>query len=63
MQPFVWVSNVNKSDFIDAFYAAIGRIADAAYRRLSSTETGRVRWYATAMAAGAVLFVAMVLYV
>ena len=27
------------------------------------TETGRVRWYATAMAAGSVLFIAMVLFV
>jgi len=63
VQPFVWVSNGNKSDFIDAFYTGIGRIAEAAYRWLSSTETGRVRWYATAMAAGAVFFIAMVLYV
>jgi len=63
VQPFDWVSNVNKGDFIDAFYIGIGRIAEAAYRWLSSTETGRVRWYATAMAAGAVLFIAMVLFV
>jgi len=63
VQPFVWVSNVNKSDFIDAFYTGIGRIAEASYRLLSSTETGRVRWYAAAMAAGSVLFIAMVLAV
>jgi len=63
VQPFVWVANVNKSDFIDAFYTGVGRIAEASYRLLSSTETGRVRWYATAMAAGSVLFIAMVLFV
>jgi len=63
VQPFVWVANVNKSDFIDAFYTGVGRIAEASYRVLSSTETGRVRWYATAMAAGSVLFIAMVLFV
>ena len=62
VQPFIWVANVNKSDFVDAFYTGVGRIAEASYRWLSGTETGRVRWYATAMAAGSVLFVAMVLF-
>ena len=61
VQPFIWAANVNKSDFVDAFYTGVGRIAEASYRWLSSTETGRVRWYATTMAAGSVLFVAMVL--
>jgi len=63
VQPFIWVANVNKSDFVDAFYTGIAQMADASYRSLSSTETGRVRWYATAMAAGSVLFVALVLFV
>ncbi len=61
VQPFIWVANVNKSDFVDAFYTGVGRIAETLYRWLSSTETGRVRWYATAMAAGSVLFIAIVL--
>ena len=62
VQPFIWVANVNKSDFVDAFYTGVGRIAETSYRWLSSTETGRVRWYATAMAAGSVLFLAIVLF-
>ena len=62
VQPFIWVANVNKSDFVDALYTGVGRIADASYRWLSSTETGRVRWYATVMAAGSVLFLAMMLF-
>jgi len=62
VQPFTWVANVNKSDFVDAFYTGIGRIAEVSYRWLSGTETGRVRWYATAMAAGSVLLVAVVLF-
>ena len=62
VQPFIWASNVNKSDFVDAFYTGVGRIAEASYRWLSGTETGRVRWYATAMAAGSVLFIAVVLF-
>jgi NADH-quinone oxidoreductase subunit L len=62
VQPFIWVANVNKSDFVDKFYTGIGRMAEASYRSLSSTETGRVRAYATAMAAGAVVFMAVVLF-
>ena len=62
MQPFVWVSQVNKSDFVDSFYTGIARLADLFYRGLSATETGRVRWYAAAMAGGSVVFLAVVLF-
>ena len=62
VRPFVWLSNINKNDVVDAFFTAIARLTDLLYRGLSRTETGRIRWYAAAMAAGSVLFVAMVLY-
>jgi NADH-quinone oxidoreductase subunit L len=62
VQPFVWISQVNKGDFIDSFYSVIARLADWLYRGLSSTETGRVRWYAAAMAGGSVVFLAVVLF-
>ena len=55
-------SDVNKNDFVDGFYTGIARLTDLCYRGLSSTQTGRVRWYVTGMAAGSVLFIAMVLY-
>jgi NADH-quinone oxidoreductase subunit L len=62
VQPFVWISQVNKGDFVDSFYSAIARLADLLYRGLSSTETGRVRWYAAAMAGGSAVFLAVVLF-
>jgi NADH-quinone oxidoreductase subunit L len=62
VQPFVWISLINKSDFVDSIYTGIARLADLLYRGLSSTETGRVRWYAAAMAGGSVVFVALVLF-
>jgi NADH-quinone oxidoreductase subunit L len=62
VQPFVWVAQVNKSDFVDSFYSGIARLADRLYRGLSRTETGRVRWYAAAMAAGSAVFLAVVLF-
>jgi NADH-quinone oxidoreductase subunit L len=62
VQPFVWISQVNKSDFVDSFYSGIARLSDWLYRGLSSTETGRVRWYAAAMAGGSAVFLAVVLF-
>lgn len=62
VRPFIFLANVNKGDFVDAFYTGVARLTESVYRLLSDTETGRVRWYAAAMAGGSVLFVAMVLY-
>jgi NADH-quinone oxidoreductase subunit L len=62
VQPFVWISQVNKSDFVDSFYSGIAGLADLLYRGLSGTETGRVRWYAAAMAGGSAVFLAVVLF-
>jgi NADH-quinone oxidoreductase subunit L len=62
VQPFLWVSEINKSDFVDAIYAGIAWLAQLFYRGLSGTETGRVRWYAAGMAAGSVIFLAVVLF-
>jgi NADH-quinone oxidoreductase subunit L len=62
VRPFVWASEINKSDFIDAFYTGVAWLAQWFYRGLSRTETGRVRWYAAGMAAGSVLFLAVVLF-
>jgi NADH-quinone oxidoreductase subunit L len=61
VQPFLWAARINKNDFLDAFYTGVARLNQALYWELSRTETGRVRWYAAGMAAGTVLFVAMVL--
>jgi NADH-quinone oxidoreductase subunit L len=62
VRPFIWLAQVNKSDFVDAFYAGVAWFAELLYGGLSRTETGRVRWYAAAMGAGSVVFIAMVLF-
>jgi NADH-quinone oxidoreductase subunit L len=62
VEPYIWVTQINKSDFVDAFYTGVARLAELSYRGLSKTETGQVRWYAAGMAAGSVLFVALVLF-
>ena len=62
VQPFIRAAEINKSDFVDAFYTGVARLTELFYRGLSETETGRLRWYTMGMAAGSVLFVVMVLF-
>jgi NADH-quinone oxidoreductase subunit L len=61
VQPFIWIADINKRDFVDSFYTGIARLSEFVYRGLSETETGRVRWYTFGMAAGSALFIIVVL--
>lgn len=60
--PLVWFARVDKGDFIDGFYTGVAWLNEFAWRVLRRTETGRLRWYAAGIAAGAVVFVAVVLF-
>ena len=61
VRPVLWITHINKNDIIDSFYDALARLAAACNRALSATETGKLRWYAAAIAGGSVVFVAIVL--
>jgi NADH-quinone oxidoreductase subunit L len=61
VRPFVWIATVNQRDVVDNVFDAIARWSQAAHHALSLTETGRLRWYAAAIGAGAVIFVGVVL--
>ncbi len=60
VRPLVWFARVNIRDGIDLAVLAIPAALSALNSALVRTETGRIRWYAAGMAAGAVLVVAMV---
>ena len=60
--PVVWAARVDRNDFIDAFYTGVARFSEFSWRLLRRTENGRVRWYAAAITAGAVVFIAIVLW-
>jgi NADH-quinone oxidoreductase subunit L len=57
--PFVRLAKVNRSDIIDAPYRAIGLIAEFSSRGLSLTQSGKVRWYAAAVAIGGAVFLGL----
>jgi NADH-quinone oxidoreductase subunit L len=60
VRPFAWVANVNRGDAIDAVYTAIASAADSGHRAVRTSQTGRLRWYAAALAGGAALVIAIV---
>jgi NADH-quinone oxidoreductase subunit L len=59
IRPYVWISNINKNDFIDIFYDGLAWLAQWSYMKLSASETGRVRLYATLSAVGAIIAIAL----
>jgi NADH-quinone oxidoreductase subunit L len=60
VRPFVWFARVNIRDGIDLAVLTIPAALRALNGALVRTESGRIRWYAAGMAAGAVLVIAMV---
>jgi len=62
VKPLVWFARIDKGDFMDSFYTGVARMNEFTWRILSRTETGRLRWYAAGIAAGSVVFIALVLF-
>jgi NADH-quinone oxidoreductase subunit L len=60
VRPVMWFAKVNIRDGIDLAILSIPTTLRAFNGALVRTETGRIRWYAAGMAAGAVLAIAMV---
>ena len=62
VRPFVWLAEVNRRDIVDGLYTAMASAARAGNRALQFTESGHVRWYATGLALGSAVFLALVLF-
>jgi NADH-quinone oxidoreductase subunit L len=62
VRPYVGIARLNRSDAIELVYQAIAGLHRAFYFALSATETGHVRWYAKAVALGAVVAVALMVF-
>ncbi|HET7062269.1 MAG TPA: NADH-quinone oxidoreductase subunit L [Nitrosospira sp.] len=61
VRPYIWLARSNQGDVIDNVYSGVARLCLAFYRGLSATQTGLVRQYAAAIAAGsaAIVFIAI----
>jgi NADH-quinone oxidoreductase subunit L len=62
LRPFVWIARKDREDFIDLFYRALASLTENFHYASSLTQTGRVRWYTFGLAMGAVVIVALVLF-
>jgi len=62
VRPITYITTKNKNDLIDLFYRGVEVACSVAYLLLRDTQSGRVRRYAAAMAAGAVIFLGMVIF-
>jgi NADH-quinone oxidoreductase subunit L len=61
VRPFVWLSEINKKDFIDKFYSYIAMSTSFLNMLLSRTQNGKLRWYVTVLAAGIVVLLTIML--
>lgn len=59
VRPFVWVARTNKDDGIDLMYLGTVWLAGRFSNRLSVLQSGKVRIYATGIALGAVVVIAI----
>jgi NADH-quinone oxidoreductase subunit L len=62
VRPYSRAARVNRGDFIDAIYVAAAALARGLNRLLGLFQTGRLRWYAGVMVAGAILVIAVVVF-
>jgi len=62
VQPFVWLARTNKDDFVDSIYDGVAKLNEVLYGVLARTETGKVRWYMTGIAFGAIVAIAIAVF-
>ncbi len=55
IKPFLWLTRADKNDVVDLGPTLLGRAHVGASSLLRATQTGQLRWYALAVAAGVVL--------
>jgi NADH-quinone oxidoreductase subunit L len=61
--PFQFITARTTSDVVDAIYTGIARATDSVASALRVTQNGRLRWYATGIAAGFIVFFGIALLV
>lgn len=59
VRPFKNLARVNKADAVDGIYTAIARLSRGGHLILRATQTGQIRRYASSMALGAVVIIAI----
>jgi NADH-quinone oxidoreductase subunit L len=59
VRPYVFLARLDREDIIDRFFDLVSWLGGLAHRVLSTTQSGRMRTYATGLAIGAAVVVGM----
>lgn len=62
VRPFVYLARRGRRDIFDLVYRGIELLCSALYGLVRTTQTGNVRWYAAAVAFGAIVFIGLVIF-
>jgi NADH-quinone oxidoreductase subunit L len=62
VNPIVFLSRIDKNDFIDRFYNGLASLMLLLNKLLSLTQNGNLRWYATVLAIGAIVILTIIIY-
>jgi NADH-quinone oxidoreductase subunit L len=62
VRPLAWLARVNKNDVVDQPFRGLAGAANVANSLLTRTQTGRLRWYAAAVALGAVVVIIVAVF-
>lgn len=62
VKPFLWLVRINNRDAVDVVVESIPRVMHRLHVVLSTTQNGKVRWYAAATVAGTVALLAVVVW-
>lgn len=61
VRPIVWLSEINKKDFIDTIYTCIATATGFFNVLLTKTQNGKLRWYVTVLTAGIIVLLTIML--
>jgi len=61
IKPFVWLSEIDRKDFVDLIYKTTALGTEYFNQLLSRTQNGKLRWYVLFLTAGVVIIIALVI--
>ena len=62
VQPYLWIARINKGDFFDAIYTGIAWGSRGIHNLVRRTQDGKVRLYAAGIAFGAIITIAIAVF-
>ena len=60
--PLVWLSEINKNDFIDKIYDGIARFNSMLHKLIVLSQNGNIRWYAMGITLGSIITIYIVVF-